>query len=134
MNFNNKESSENQNYSDKTKANGIEMSVAWDDEFGDYTIYFPQIRLNNEATSKGIYDQIIRVSENPDSAKKVFNFAIMQAFQGKPLNDLYKAVLNYSRSLPAESHELISGSEITAITQKTQNEAVEAIDNPFSEN
>ncbi len=62
--------SEQGHYFEKTSVNGIDFSVDWDKGYHDYTIYFPQIELGDNAYEQGIFDQVIRISENRETAKK----------------------------------------------------------------
>ncbi len=84
-------------YSDRTEVNGIEMNVGWSEDYHDYTIYFPQIKLDDETRDKGVSDQVIRIGETPDLAQRVFEYASQLAETESDVNELYKKVLNFSR-------------------------------------
>ena len=90
-------------YFEKVTINGIEMEVGWDSGYGDYTIYLPQIEIiGGEAERRGISDQVLRISENPELAKKVFEFAKEAANHEKDVYDLYNRVEKFIKSLPEE--------------------------------
>ncbi len=90
-------------YFEKETINGIEIEVGWDNGYGDYTIYLPQIEIiGGEAEKRGISDQVLRISENPELAKKVFEFAKGAATQEKDAYDLYNRVEKFIKSLPEE--------------------------------
>lgn len=67
--------------------NGVEISVAWDEGYKEYTIDFPQISLGDEAQEQGISDRILRIDRSPETAKLVFDYAYRIA-KGEP--DVYK--------------------------------------------
>ncbi|MBX7144175.1 MAG: hypothetical protein K1X79_06970 [Oligoflexia bacterium] len=86
-------------YRDRKTVNGIEISVAWDALYGDYTIYFPQIDLT-EAWQRQIYDQVLRLSTLPEIAKVVFAYAVETAPACSDVYQLYEKVQGWSRQLP----------------------------------
>lgn len=80
-------------YRERSIVNGIVISVAFDTMYEDYTIYFPQIRMGGtEAREKGVSDQVIRISANPEIAKKVYDKAVELASATHNVYDLYKKV------------------------------------------
>jgi hypothetical protein len=84
-------------YSEWFNDYGIKMSVKVGLDAGDFEIYFPQIE---DATN-----QIIRLSENPTTAKKVFEYAKGVAEEAKEtpdVNKLYNKVLHYADEAMAD--------------------------------
>ena len=75
----------------KETINGINISVGWDQGYMDYTIYLPQIEVGHP----GIPDQVIRISEEAEDAKKVFEFAKNEAGNSEDVYDLYHKVENF---------------------------------------
>jgi hypothetical protein len=75
--------------------NGIEISVGWDDSYGDYTIYLPQISLGEEAHDQGIYDQVIRSTRLGSEARKLFKKAKEMANDCKDSYELYLKLEDY---------------------------------------
>lgn len=60
--------------------NGIEIEFLWDDYHERYALSFPQIEADNEVLQEiGVDGQKILLSLNPDTAKKVFDFAVLVA-------------------------------------------------------
>jgi len=51
------------------KEGAVDFSVAWDDGYGDYTIYFPTIEPGRV---DGVEDQVLRVSDDSAAAKLFF--------------------------------------------------------------
>jgi len=86
-------------YHESTTVNGVEISIGWDNGYNDYTIYLPQIRLGEEASEKGVYDQIIRLTRHPKIAKQVFDYAVARAQLTSDLHEIYKKVEEYSSDL-----------------------------------
>ncbi len=76
-----------ENYRDKDIVNGIEISVAFDPYYGDYTIYFPQIEFG---VDEDVPDQVLRISENPDEAKSFFEMAKKLANEGMDMYEIFK--------------------------------------------
>lgn len=89
-------------YLEETTINGKVISVGWDEGYNDYTIYFPQINIGDEAREKGVYDQVIRISQNPKIAKEVFDFASKLAQTESDIYIIYKKVEEFSRDLGLE--------------------------------
>ncbi len=88
-------------YHEETTVNGIEIVVAWyDDSSKDYEIYFPQIEISETADEKGVHDQIIRVSQKPEVAKQVFDYAVRLAQTESDVYEIYKKVEEFARDLP----------------------------------
>ena len=83
-----------------SKVNGTEVSVGWDRIYGDYTIYFPQIEVNEEAHEHGVHDQVIRLTRRPEVAKQVYDKAVELAEQTTDVYELYKQIKTFSRELP----------------------------------
>lgn len=90
------------NYYEKTEVNGMEISCGYDSGYRDYTLYLPQIRLGEEASARGVSDQVFRISENPKTAKKVFDKAVALARQGKDIYRVYLEAEQYARQLVNE--------------------------------
>ena len=93
MNFEGAPAESESKYGDKAMVNGVEISVGWDSGYDDYTIYFPGIEMTSqEAQDKGVFDQVIRISDNPEDAKKVFEYAKKVAEEESNLYNLFKKV------------------------------------------
>jgi hypothetical protein len=89
-------------YSERTTVNGIDMSVAVGFDVDYFEIYFPQIESGSEiASAQGVMDQIIRISKNPTTAKKVFEYAASEAKTTPDVYKLYKKVEAYAREAEA---------------------------------
>lgn len=69
--------------------NGIQISVAWDKMYGDYTLFLPQLKPD---WARGVNDQVIRLSKLAREAHKAFEYACRLAEQGKDVEDIYFAV------------------------------------------
>ena len=90
---------------EKTTVNGTEFSVGWDEGYKDYTIYFPNLELGDEARERGVHDQVIRLSRKPEIAKKVFEYASQIAQIETDPFAIYKKVSDFSRDLPYGDEE-----------------------------
>ena len=75
-------------YKAKETVNGVTISVAWDEGYENYTIYFPQII----ALRNGVNDQVIRIDNDPKHAEEVFDYASKLALSIKDVYELYKKV------------------------------------------
>ncbi len=98
-------------YHEKCTENGIEISVGWDVGHNDYTIYFPQIDLDyawNEETS----DQVIRITQLPDVAKQIYDYAVKQASQVKDVYELYRRVNAFKADFPYDEEDLEEFGEV----------------------
>lgn len=87
-------------YRDKANVNGIEIHVgrplgASGDT--DFEIYIPAVEVDYD---NGPFDQVMRVSEDPDVARDVFDQAIEMAEHASNPNELYKEVEEYARNRP----------------------------------
>jgi hypothetical protein len=100
-----KEKGLGKSYSEKATVNGVEISVRWDREYEDYTIYFPQIELGEKASEKGVFDQIIRITRRPEVAKQVFDYASKLAQTESDVYKIFKQVEDFSRDLPYNEDE-----------------------------
>ena len=78
-------------YKDRTSINGIEISIAWDEGYDGYTIYFPQIDTD-VGFERGVADQILRISDNVEHARKVYEYAIQLASTVPDVYDLYHLI------------------------------------------
>ena len=87
------------NYKDKATVGGITMSVGFDNDYRCYTIYFPQIQIGKDPK---VFDQVIRISETPGSAKYAFNFAKDKA---EELRDPYKVFVELEKAKYAGEFE-----------------------------
>ena len=92
-------------YREETTVNGVEISIHWDNGYGDYVIYFPQIELGDTAYEKGVSDQVLRISQKPEVAKQVFDYASKLAQTEKDVYEIYKKVDEFSRDLPHDLEE-----------------------------
>lgn len=89
-----------ENFSAKETVNGFDIRVYCDPDSLNYEIRFPQIDLNDEATqAKGIADQVIIISDNPEDAKKVFEFTKESAKTEKDIHSLYLKSEEFARTL-----------------------------------
>ena len=79
--------------------NGIEIDCHWDDGYRDYVLYLPQIEMGDEATEKGVDDQVFRISDDPEDAKKVFEFAKELAKTEKDIYKVYLMSEDFARNL-----------------------------------
>lgn len=93
------ENSESEPYEADTVINGVEMKVHQDIFYGEYVIYFPQIDLNAEAQEKEVPDQVIRISEDPKTAEKAFEYASTLAEIGIDVYEIYKKMENFINDL-----------------------------------
>ena len=99
----------NKDYYEKSSPGGTDFSVSWDDGYDDYTIYFPEIKIGDEARDRGVDDQVIRISQIPEVAKKVFDFATKISAQEEDVYEVYKQVEEYARTLPYDYEEMNKG-------------------------
>jgi len=93
-------------YTERADVNGIEMSIKFINQYpgtgsqeGDYEMYFPQIKAGDEARERGVSDSVIRISEDPEIAKKVFAYATEAAKFDGDVYSLYKKVRAFAREL-----------------------------------
>jgi hypothetical protein len=89
-------------YLEKTNVNGIDISVGWDRGYSEYTIYFPQIIADEQASKKGVSDQVLRINKDQKNAKKVFDFASQEALNEKDVYKLYLKAEGFIRDMPEE--------------------------------
>jgi|GEM_PF-5733371 len=82
-------------YQEHSDVNGVEMSVGWDDEYKEYTISFPGMELGDEAREKGVHDQVVKISQEPELAKEVFAYTEEAAKVDGDVYELYKKVHAY---------------------------------------
>jgi len=83
-------------YREERKINSAHFVVEWDDGYNEYVIYFPDIDTTDR---KEIPDEVIRVSDNAEDAKKVLEKAVELATTDlltweseDPDKDLYKEI------------------------------------------
>jgi len=88
--FNPETQEKKEKYQEEKEINGIKIIVVYDTRYGNYVLKFPQIELGEEAIDKGVFDQIIRIDENPDNAKKIFDLAVKEAENGSDVYKLFK--------------------------------------------
>ena len=93
-----------QSFVGRTEVNGIKVVVEWDNGYGDYVVYLPQIHLP-EAHRRGISDQLMRVTRRADVAKQIWDYTIEQAKTAKDVYGLFKKVEAFSRDLPYDYDE-----------------------------
>ena len=86
-------------FNQQETVNGTEISVGWDGMYRNYSIYFPQVELNEEAQAKGVGDQVISISENPEDAKSVFEYAKKLAETETNINEIYLKVQDFCQNL-----------------------------------
>jgi hypothetical protein len=96
---------ENPKFSEKKIVNGIKIKVRWDEGYDDYTVYFPQIMLGEEAEKKGVSDQVIRLTHKEKIAKQVFDYAIKLAETETDVYEIYKQVKEHAHALIHEDEE-----------------------------
>ena len=97
--------SEQGHYLEKASINGVDFSVGWDNGYRDYTIYFPQIEFGENAYEQGVSDQVLRISENREIAKKVFDFVNQEAQRESDVYKLYKKTEDFIYNLLEEDEE-----------------------------
>ncbi|MBI4249989.1 hypothetical protein HY622_00145 [Candidatus Uhrbacteria bacterium] len=90
---------EDKQYHDRAVVNGVEIEVRWDDTNNDYLIHFPQIDIGDENRQRGIYDNVIRMNQDPNSAKEVFEFAKEVAERFSDVYEVYPRAEGYIKSL-----------------------------------
>lgn len=94
-----------ESYHEMAEVNGIDISVGWDQSYGNYTIYFPQIKLGEEVSARGVHDKDIRLTRRPEVAKQIFDYALKEAESTKNVYDLYLKVEAFARTLPYDTDE-----------------------------
>ena len=88
-------------FREASTVNGIEISVGWDRGYDEYTIYFPQIDIN-EVSERGVSDQVLGLTGRPEVAKKVYDKAVELAETTPDVYELYKKIDTFSRGLRHE--------------------------------
>lgn len=96
---------ESKKYQESKTVNGVEMKIAWDEQYDNYSIYFPQIKIGEEAANNGIYDQVVVLSNNADAAKQAFALAAQLAESNASLYEIYQKVDELSGELPHDERE-----------------------------
>jgi hypothetical protein len=88
----------------ETTVGGHEMIMAWYDDMSghDYELYLPGIESIPTARDVGIHDAVIKVSQRPEVAKRVFEYAVRLAATTPDVVALYRAVEQFARDLPFE--------------------------------
>lgn len=94
-----------EHYSEGAEINGLYFSVCWDKKYNDYTIYFPEMELKDKAREKKIFDNVLIISKNPETAKKVFDFTKQAAQQEEDVYKLYKMVEVFILNLQGQDEE-----------------------------
>lgn len=89
-------------FHDSTTVNGIHISVDWDSSYGDYTIYFPQIEVDDHARDRGVSDQVLRLSPLPDVAKYLYEKAVELAETTPDVYELYTKIDALRREFPQQ--------------------------------
>jgi hypothetical protein len=89
-------------YFEEATVNGINYGVGWDSGYRDYTVYFPGIELNEAAHDKGVWDQVIRISDDREEAKKVFDRTGEIAKEEKDVYKVFLQVVDYVNDLTRE--------------------------------
>lgn len=82
--------------------NGVTLMCHYDGGYREYVLYFPQISIDHEAgkaAELGINDQVIRISDDQEKAKKVFDFAKAAAQSDNNVLSIYKKVEEFLPSL-----------------------------------
>lgn len=83
----------------ETTVNGISIVVHYSPDYYEYIITFPQIVLDESANEKGVVDQVIRVSEDADVAKSVFDKVSEMAETEADVYNLYKLTEDYLKTI-----------------------------------
>lgn len=96
---------ETSHYEAAAVVNEIEINVRWDEGYENYVLYFPQIRIRNE---KGVPDQLFRISQSPEDARRIFEKAKQLAAQKLDVYEVYKQAEVYAGSLTASEEDLSS--------------------------
>jgi len=91
--------SQEEKYREETEVNGINIIASYDTGYQDYVLYFPQIPVGEESSEKGVHDQLFRIDNNPENAKKVFDYAVKEAKNESDIYELYKKAEKFARSL-----------------------------------
>jgi type III secretory pathway component EscV len=91
-------SKDDKRFSGDTTVNGIKIQVRWTLE-EEYDIYFPQIKMGDLHEIEGVSDQVLRLDDNPDTAKKVFDEACRLAQTESNVYELYKKIDSFIRTL-----------------------------------
>lgn len=78
----------------KTTINGIEIDVRWDENYNEYSIYFPQIKEFKD----GVPDQIIRISESDYDAMDVLKYTEQMAEEIPDVYEVYRKVYNFVKA------------------------------------
>ncbi len=67
---------------------------------GCYVLRLPDIDYTGtEAIERNIRDELFRISDSPDTAKKVFDKAVELAEEGKDILDIYEEAQEYAQEL-----------------------------------
>jgi len=73
----------------KAKVNNtIEINLHFDTGYGDFVLYFPQIKIGQ---NDQVLDQVFRISDNFEEALTIFNKVILLANAG--VHDIYQLYL-----------------------------------------
>ena len=73
-------------YVDHREVNGIEFTMNWANDYGDYVLYFPQAEVTK---------QIIRISDDPRAAKDIFAYTVALARINPDIKDILEKVQEY---------------------------------------
>ena len=104
---------------------GVKMSVGFDSQYENWTIYFPQIEIGSEKASEtGIYDQIIFLGDSEEVAKIVFEKAKEIIETNDSVDNVYNIFkdieklvdnINYAHDVKPNhvSHEIDAGTVAT---------------------
>lgn len=91
-----KETELNKGYHEQKTVNGVKISVGWDADYDNFTIYFPQIELG---VKEGVEDQAIIIAEQSEVAKQVFDYAVQLAEKETDVCEIYKKVKVFVKNL-----------------------------------
>ena len=89
-------------YKNEAEVNGIIIDAHYDIGYMDYVLYFPQIDMN-EAIAKGTGDQLFRIGESPEIAKKVFDYAVKLAETESDVYEVFKKAEKFAKTIRKDS-------------------------------
>jgi len=101
-------SKETGHYYKNEKINGVNFIVRWDEGYRQYTVYFPDIKTYQRMVDLyGVADQVIRISNDPKKAEKVFDYTRKEAENVRYADpySLYKKVDEFIQNLDDEKNE-----------------------------
>ena len=87
-------------HGEDTEVNRKKIQYYFDGRMGCYVLRLPDIDYTGtEAIERNIRDELFRISDSPDTAKKVFDKAVELAEEGKDILDIYEEAQEYAQEL-----------------------------------